>query len=1118
MRTGGDRSDVLNRTVSFVDTHGLPDDDQTVTPQFGESDRPGRAAKPRSEWNSIARLVRLLACLGQGRLRRGARQNGLLIPVRVADGDNRPATDLPKTATVCHHLPHTASFERGFSGLRRGSSRSESRRIPEDVSMAVRVRVSTTLHDPCPADQVADGKYRPRTNEAPVTVCHFARPGPREDRRDVARRDVTRSDLTRSDPALRSPAPGRRRKASHPGALIGESERGGTASVPVHRGNARVVLRRPGELDLREDFGDHSLRFDAGQALIEALELEGESFVVDAQAVQDGRIQVVDVAGVRRDVVAEVVGFAVRNAPLDAAAGQPHAEVARVMVAAVVFPGQGSLRIDGASEFSAPDHQCAIEQAALLEVGQQGRRRLVGVVTLGRDVARQVAMLVPTAMQNLDGADATLNHPPGQQCAGREASWLQHFRSIQIECFLRLTLQVGQIRNARLHSKRHFVLCDPRLNFGIAQLIEAALVQLAERIEHDSTIAGLYAGGILHVQHRIAHTAQGDAVVAGRQEATTPHPGKQGLGRSARRPDRRQHHEGRQVVAFASQAVRQPRSQAGLTGNFAARHHECAGRVMVDRVRVDRLDQGDVIDQFGRVRKQFTDPRARFAVLGKLELGGRDRQPRLTAGHRGDALPLAYAVGQLLVKVIGEDRLMVPQVDLRRSAVHVQVNDRLGPGGEMRQARQRRVHHFRGAGLGCGGAAQHGGDGHRSESQSCRPEKLAPRLQAMIVDQWIHVGFPGSRVIQAGMNLSRSRERCNVGSGSAAGPSPFSRWGATVLPSAVRPCECSIVTPLSRTPKPWHPIPILKKAMTLGSAVGLLLFFLPAFPGQARLVDSELNQPRVFDLGHIDGTPIGPAKAQVAGLFPEDIDFSQFLAVGSHHHHCPLAVPRDVQVAVDVAPHAVKTVVRELSQQALAGQCSIRLNIEGPDVSLGRFIHIQRPSVGADFDAVRRSHVGGDQCHLPLRIDLPDLPGVLGPCGITGVQRIVGSNRQIVGLIHRVFMGEDFDLFRLHVDSQHIVLDVVRHIHPACTVKDDAIAGALAWQGHEHLAAAVWSDPTDGLVFGEIHGIDVTFAVALRSFNSSGKLVWLCQRTGDKRCVVRLGEQRSNQGGDNQHG
>ena len=38
------------------------------------------------------------------------------------------------------------------------------------------------------------------------------------------------------------------------------------------------------------------------------------------------------------DVVAEVVGFAVADAFFDAAAGEPHAEVARVVVAAVVGP------------------------------------------------------------------------------------------------------------------------------------------------------------------------------------------------------------------------------------------------------------------------------------------------------------------------------------------------------------------------------------------------------------------------------------------------------------------------------------------------------------------------------------------------------------------------------------------------------------------------------------------------------------------------------------------------------------------------------------------------------------------------------------------------------------
>src|SRR5258708_3735143 len=105
--------------------------------------------------------------------------------------------------------------------------------------------------------------------------------------------------------------------------------------------------------------------FDAGELLVEALELVGEAFVVDAHAVEDGGVQVVDVDGVFDGVVGEVVGFAVDVAGLDAAAGEPGAEVSGVMVAAVVFVGEFSLGIDGAAELTAPDDERFVEQAVL---------------------------------------------------------------------------------------------------------------------------------------------------------------------------------------------------------------------------------------------------------------------------------------------------------------------------------------------------------------------------------------------------------------------------------------------------------------------------------------------------------------------------------------------------------------------------------------------------------------------------------------------------------------------------------------------------------------------------------------------------------------------------------
>ena len=95
----------------------------------------------------------------------------------------------------------------------------------------------------------------------------------------------------------------------------------------------------------------HDVPVHVGEAEVAALVLVGELRVVDAQQVQDRGLQVVDVDGaggelvfggldrvavVVGDVVAVVVGAAVGEAGLDAAAGQPDGEAARVVVAAVV--------------------------------------------------------------------------------------------------------------------------------------------------------------------------------------------------------------------------------------------------------------------------------------------------------------------------------------------------------------------------------------------------------------------------------------------------------------------------------------------------------------------------------------------------------------------------------------------------------------------------------------------------------------------------------------------------------------------------------------------------------------------------------------------------------------
>ena len=98
-----------------------------------------------------------------------------------------------------------------------------------------------------------------------------------------------------------------------------------------------------------------------GQAVVAALEAEGQAFVIEAKAMQQRGVQVMDVDRIAGDVVAEVVGLAESLATADAAAGEPHAEAARVVIAAEVGGGQFALAVGRAAELAAPDDQRFIQ-------------------------------------------------------------------------------------------------------------------------------------------------------------------------------------------------------------------------------------------------------------------------------------------------------------------------------------------------------------------------------------------------------------------------------------------------------------------------------------------------------------------------------------------------------------------------------------------------------------------------------------------------------------------------------------------------------------------------------------------------------------------------------------
>src|SRR5207247_8997123 len=128
---------------------------------------------------------------------------------------------------------------------------------------------------------------------------------------------------------------------------------------------------------------------------------------VESQLAQHGGVDVGDVVAVLHGVEADLVSGPVHDAAFDAAAGQPGAEALGMMVAAV------ALRARRATELRAPDHDCLIQHAALLEVLEQTGDGLIHLSGETAVVLLDAGVRVPSAaatatVKNLNEAHAAL--------------------------------------------------------------------------------------------------------------------------------------------------------------------------------------------------------------------------------------------------------------------------------------------------------------------------------------------------------------------------------------------------------------------------------------------------------------------------------------------------------------------------------------------------------------------------------------------------------------------------------------------------------------------------------------------------------------------------------------
>ncbi len=277
----------------------------------------------------------------------------------------------------------------------------------------------------------------------------------------------------------------------------------------------------------------------------------------------------------------------------------------------------------------------------MLQIGDQRRDRLIDEARQKGNLRIEVQVVIPRPREDVDEADALLDHAPRQQTMTRKggvSAWSRcvlraHGRveigaidAVLLERRRALARKVDERRHFRLHTVRQLVVGDARRDLWISHLRALELVEARQAIERTPLGLAIEPGRCVDVEDRIASWPKHDPRVGGRQEATAPQRFAAGE-RTARVHD----HVARQIIVGAAQAIVQPRAHRRVPLQVVARlHHELTG-VMVELRRVQRVDEADFVGVPCQIGQQVRQHHAALPV-------GRERSARIGSQQHGRVL------------------------------------------------------------------------------------------------------------------------------------------------------------------------------------------------------------------------------------------------------------------------------------------------------------------------------------------------------------------------------------------------------------------------------------------------------------------------------------------------
>ncbi len=144
---------------------------------------------------------------------------------------------------------------------------------------------------------------------------------------------------------------------------------------------------------------------NAGESLVEALIAERQLFMVDAEQMKQGGMQIADMDRILCHMVSEFVRCAVLEPGFGTAAGHPDREGVFVVVAAAGFGRFVALEHGGPSEFAGANHEGLGKQTARFQVAEQRSEGLVDRFAQPAQSPMHSAVGVPVPVENFNKAD-----------------------------------------------------------------------------------------------------------------------------------------------------------------------------------------------------------------------------------------------------------------------------------------------------------------------------------------------------------------------------------------------------------------------------------------------------------------------------------------------------------------------------------------------------------------------------------------------------------------------------------------------------------------------------------------------------------------------------------------